>query len=54
MEKEELIEYLKQNLKISVDTKTQSYVGTGIEIKLYLEDEKISSDYIITKYWGDD
>ena len=40
MNKEELIKFLKENLEIQIQVN-----NLGIEVRLYLEDKLISTDY---------
>lgn len=57
MNKEELgyfiRDYIKNNLTISINEYTESYVGDGIEVKVILHGEEISSSHIITEYRRD-
>lgn len=44
MTKEELIEFLKENLRIELNSSDGScYGGAGIEVSIFLDKEKISS-----------
>lgn len=46
MNKEELIRFLKENLKISIDDTSKPYEENPcLTISLYIGDECISSDY---------
>lgn len=44
MNKEELIEFLKNNLKISIDDKTDYDGDLNVEVIIKLGEEKITSD----------
>jgi len=48
MTKEELIQFLKENLSISVDSGDYNYYSSGVRytVKLKLNNETISEDYI--------
>lgn len=48
MTKEELKQYLKENLRIVLQDETTGYYTTGVRytVKLMLEDETLSEDYI--------
>lgn len=54
MDELELKQYLKNHLTISIDTRYVSYDGNKLEVKLMLDDEVISSDYISVSYLQED
>jgi len=49
---DELKQYLKENLTIEIENDYVSYEGNVIKISLYLDGEKISSDYVITESYN--
>lgn len=49
MDKNELKEYLKENLSLEVTENSHGFNGEHIDIKLLLEGEEISSDWIVTR-----
>jgi len=53
MNKDELKQYLKDNLKIKIENDSRNWEGDTLEVYLYLEDEKISNSYVITNHWRD-
>lgn len=48
MDKEELMEFLKDNLSISVEDHTDMY-ETGFKVQLLLDGDVISEDTIVTE-----
>lgn len=47
MNKEELVEFLKENLKLNINEETEMYSGTvSIRFQLALCDEVISEDWV--------
>jgi hypothetical protein len=49
MDKQEIKEYLKEHLKLEIDEKSFGFNGSHLVVKLTLEDETISEEYIDIK-----
>ncbi len=49
MDKQEIKEYLKENLKLEIYEKSFGFNGSHLVVKLILEDETISEEYIDIK-----
>ncbi len=49
MGKEEIKKYIKKNLKLEITEKSFGFNGSHLEVKLILEDETISEQYIDIK-----
>ncbi len=52
MDKEELIEFLKENLTISIE-EHNDFDGDGLKVKLELDDETISESEVLTVIHND-
>lgn len=49
MDKQEIKEYLKENLRLEISEESFGFNGKHLVVKLILEEEKISEEYIDVK-----